>query len=155
MSHFYTMEYMYWPRLSELCIGHISMLCNSDPGSLNYSWVTFLCYGILTQALWIIARWHSYAMEYWPRLSELYLGQISMLWNADPGSPNYSKVVFLWLSEISWVTYLCYGILTQALWIIGRSHFYAMEYWPWNTVTPNNRLHWVSILWHKILHDHY
>ena len=113
-SDFYAMEY--WPMLSELYIGHISMLWNTDPGSLNYSWVTFLCYGMLTQALWIIVGSYFYAMEYWPRLSELYIGHISMPWNTDP---NYS-----------WVTVLCYAILTQALWIIAGSHFYAMEYWP-------------------------
>ena len=135
-SHFYAMEY--WPSLSELYIGHISMLWNTDPGSLNYSWVTFLCHGILTQALWIIiAKWYFYDMEYWPRLPELRLGHIYMLWNIDPGSLNYS-----------WVTFLCYGLLTQALCTIAGSHFYAVEYWPWDLdpVTKNNRLH-------RVFHD--
>ena len=116
-SHSYAMEY--WPRLSEVLLGHISVLWNIDPGSLNYSWVTFLCYGILTQALLGIAWSHFYAMEYWPRLSEVLLGHICMLWNIDLGSLRYR-----------WVTFLYYGILTQALWGIAGSHFCAMEYWP-------------------------
>ena len=134
LSHLYAIEYWprlselrlghicameYWTRLAEIYIGRISMLWNADPGSLNYTWVTFLCYGILTQSLWIVAGSHFYSMEYWPRLFELWLGHISMLWNIDSGSLNYS-----------WVTFLCYVILTQALWIIAGSHFYAMEYRP-------------------------
>ena len=95
-SHFYAMEY--WPRLSELYLGHIFSLWNTDPCSLNSSLVTFLCYGILTHALWMIAGSHFYTVECW--------------------------------SRVSWVTFLYCGMLIQGLWIIAGSHVYAMEYWP-------------------------
>ena len=125
---------------------------NTEPGSLNYSYVTFLCHGILTQALWIIHRSHFYAMEYWPRLSELYTGHISMLWNTDPGFLNCSWVTFLCYGILtqalnySWVTFIYYGILTQALLIIA-GHISML----WNTDPGSLNYCWVTFLCYGIV----
>ena len=116
-SHFCAMGY--WPSHSELCLSHTSMPWDIDPVTLNYALVTFPCHGILTQSLWIMPRSHFCAMGYWPSHSELCLSHTSMPWDIDPVTLNYALV-----------TFPCHGILTQSLWIMPRSHFHAMGYWP-------------------------